>query len=113
MEYWEIPDKKCVNDLKDLFASTPAKSDVSPILQSKWKELGPFDFEKYRYWMKCYFSSNFPITKETTTHCDKFGQFPSGPRRYVFLDDQVFYDGRRVNNAVKYADEIQEGIYSD
>jgi hypothetical protein len=32
LEYWEIPDKKCMNDLKDLFDTVPMNSDVSPIL---------------------------------------------------------------------------------
>ena len=44
LEYWEILDKKCINDLKELFDFVPPNSEVSPILLSKWKELGPFDF---------------------------------------------------------------------
>ena len=73
LEYWGIPDKKCLNDLKELFAKEPANSDVSPLIRQKWKQLGPFDFVKYDHWMKYYFSSEFPITKETAKHCDKFG----------------------------------------
>jgi len=33
LEYWEIPDKKCMNDLKELFSKQPAHTDVSPILK--------------------------------------------------------------------------------